>query len=613
MRKAVITMLFVLSTTLIHAQKPKESSKLEKLNLKPIEFVFDEQVGKIDKESRAVRVNWNESFKSEAREVSEIALSYLREKKDVYGLSNISDNVKVAKIIESPSGKYVYYQQYVNDIPVFATNFIVYVNKEDVVTYALNEFRNIAKYRDVTNKPSVNINDALKTANEYLNITGDVIDEPKTELVYFESIDKGLELAWKINVISMEPMGDWQIFINAIDKHIIHVENIARDIDVNAKIFNPNPITTAQTVYGSTSNYKDNNNATNASLDAELKTVVLSNIKYENGLYKLEGTYCKIEDIEAPYGHNLNPVITTLGGVTGFNYNRSQTEFEAIMCYYHVDVAGKRIAQLGYNISGLNALRTDPHGYNGADNSHYVSSGNYLAFGDGGVDDAEDADIIWHEYAHAIQNNFTPAGMSYSNATGTWSLQEGSSDYWAISYKRSISSYNWGLFSNWDGHNEFWDGRSANLNWVYPTDYVGYHDGGQIWSSALMKIWGDLGRDITDQLFLESHLIWGYSPSMRDAATAFMKADLNLYNGSHLCQIVSRFKEHGLTDIINFTTVNFINQTVTANKTIKNCAGNINVQNVKVQNGAKLILDAAGEVNIISDFDVDLGSEFEIK
>jgi hypothetical protein len=38
----------------------------------------------------------------------------------------------------------------------------------------------------------------------------------------------------------------------------------------------------------------------------------------------------------------------------------------------------------------------------------------------------------------------------------------------------------------------------------------------------------------------------------------------------------------------------------------------INVQNVKVQNGAKLILDTAGEVNIISDFEVELGSEFEI-
>lgn len=59
-------------------------------------------------------------------------------------------------------------------------------------------------------------------------------------------------------------------------------------------------------------------------------------------------------------------------------------------------------------------------------------------------------------------------------------------------------------------------------------------------------------------------------------------------------------------------TFNFINQIVTTNTTITGC-GDINVQNVKVQNGAKLILDAAGVVNIISDFEVVLGSEFEIK
>ena len=46
--------------------------------------------------------------------------------------------------------------------------------------------------------------------------------------------------------------------------------------------------------------------------------------------------------------------------------------------------------------------------------------------------------------------------------------------------------------------------------------------------------------------------------------------------------------------------------------TIIKSGRDINVQYVKVQNGAKLILDAPGEVNIISDFEVDLGSELEI-
>jgi hypothetical protein len=59
------------------------------------------------------------------------------------------------------------------------------------------------------------------------------------------------------------------------------------------------------------------------------------------------------------------------------------------------------------------------------------------------------------------------------------------------------------------------------------------------------------------------------------------------------------------------SSVYFTNQTVTTNTTVTSC-GDINVQNVTVTNGAKLTLNAAGEVNIISDFEVELGSEFEI-
>jgi hypothetical protein len=61
------------------------------------------------------------------------------------------------------------------------------------------------------------------------------------------------------------------------------------------------------------------------------------------------------------------------------------------------------------------------------------------------------------------------------------------------------------------------------------------------------------------------------------------------------------------------TPVNVIDQTITGAALTVNSCGDINVQTVTVSNGAKLTLDAAGEVNIISDFEVELGSELEIK
>jgi subtilisin family serine protease len=58
--------------------------------------------------------------------------------------------------------------------------------------------------------------------------------------------------------------------------------------------------------------------------------------------------------------------------------------------------------------------------------------------------------------------------------------------------------------------------------------------------------------------------------------------------------------------------VNFTNQTVTDDTTVVSC-GDINVQNVTVASGAKLTLNAAGETLIESDFEVQSGSELEIK
>ena len=59
------------------------------------------------------------------------------------------------------------------------------------------------------------------------------------------------------------------------------------------------------------------------------------------------------------------------------------------------------------------------------------------------------------------------------------------------------------------------------------------------------------------------------------------------------------------------TITNFTNQTVTANRTIADCV--INVQNVTVQNNAKLTLDAVNVTTINGPFEVKLGSQLEVK
>ena len=114
MKRTICLILVLLSITFVNAQKFEDSLRFEKLNLKPIESGTEKEV---------LRINRNEYFKSEAKGADTIALSYLQAKRNIYGLSSNLNDIKIAKIVETPSGKYVYCKQYVNEIPVFATNF----------------------------------------------------------------------------------------------------------------------------------------------------------------------------------------------------------------------------------------------------------------------------------------------------------------------------------------------------------------------------------------------------------------------------------------------------------------------------------------------------------
>ena len=58
-------------------------------------------------------------------------------------------------------------------------------------------------------------------------------------------------------------------------------------------------------------------------------------------------------------------------------------------------------------------------------------------------------------------------------------------------------------------------------------------------------------------------------------------------------------------------TTNFINQTVTTDTTVNGCS--VNIQNVNVQNNAKLTIESQNETIINDPFEVKIGSELELK
>ena len=320
----------------------------------------------------------------------------------------------------------------------------------------------------------------------------------------------------------------------SLNNHFTEVDTVAKGL-----IFFPNPLVSAETTYGGA--YMDNNDATSAELDAERDTVDLE-LSFDNGTFYLENNYVKIVDISPP---NVLPVESNS---PTFYYNRSENGFEDVNAFHHLTSYQHYLQQLGFTNLVNYKIDVDCHGLNGADNSlfNYGTNPPSIIFGEGGVDDAEDADVIIHEYTHAIMESASP-NTNFGIERGA--MDEAFGDYLAVSYSKTISDYQDSWVYRWDGHNEYWDGRVVVTQKMYPNDlqYHIYADA-PLWSAALMQIERNLGRDITTSIALESAYSYTANMEMWQAAELFLTTDDLLYNGVNKNTMCWVFKDRGMMD-----------------------------------------------------------------
>ncbi|NNE07592.1 MAG: T9SS type A sorting domain-containing protein, partial [Gemmatimonadetes bacterium] len=222
--------------------------------------------------------------------------------------------------------------------------------------------------------------------------------------------------------------------------------------------------------------------------------------------------------------------------------------------YYHIDISQRYLRSLGFTNVVDFSIRVDPHGLNGADNSHYVPSGPRLAFGDGCVDDAEEADVIVHEYGHAIQDDQSP---NWLNSGEMGALGEGFGDYWSEAYSDRMGfTFNRGKVFDWDagGLNNgspCWSGRRVDTAKTYPEDVSGsIHQTGEIWSGALWDLREAIGGEAADSVIIESHFFVEPSGSFgfEDAGLALIQADSALTNGRYEAAIRSVLIARGILE-----------------------------------------------------------------
>jgi len=482
-----------------------------------------------------------------------IVANYLRN--TIPALSNRVSPVslKVLSNIESQAGVHILFQQLYNNIPVYRAQVKVNLDKSGTI---ISVFDN--SFNTDPNLPNNFPDSAMAIA--YLK--GDAgnnsqlsqVSHLKIERNYFFTGDT-LIPALRVEV-STKGLKHYEFFLDpkggiAYQQDLNYYHHPGDSI-VTATVFLPDPLTTAGVLWGCPYcipgiYYPPNYVTTDtniACLDAQRITLNMK-VDYTNDTFSLKSPNVLITELSAPVVYP--PVFKSN---PNFNYKRADPGFNAVNAFYGISYQQQHVQNLGFKNLPPFQLLVDVHGNDYADNS-FFSFGvpESIIFGDGGVPDANDADVIFHEYGHAISYGAAPnTNSGFERQT----MDEGDGDYLASSYSRYVNPFYWWNVFSFDGHNIFWPGRLSRGGKIYPDSMVTQNNGANIytnadlWSSTLMDVWGDIGRDAADKDLFEMMYSFVVNMTMPQAAMAYIQADSTLYGGMHYNILANEFYNRGL-------------------------------------------------------------------
>ncbi|WP_406057318.1 M4 family metallopeptidase [Kribbella sp. NBC_00889] len=335
---------------------------------------------------------------------------------------------------------------------------------------------------------------------------------------------KDARVVWKVTSKSAE--GVSQSLVDAKSGTVVESKVISQNVDGHGSVFDPNPVVSEKN-----EKLTDQNDKNQDALFLAQKNVILRNL---DGSGKLNGTYVNIDEAKGGVAQNTN---------NNFVYQRANNKFEQVMAYYHVNQTQEYIHQLGFTEVNNESQDFSINTFAG-DNSFYSPDDDMITMGEGGVDDAEDAEVIWHEYGHAIQDDVVP-GFGSNVAAG--SIGEGFGDYWAVTMSEPVSKgFELPCVMDWDATSY----TSTEPHCLRRTDtgkttddIVGeVHDDGEIWSNALWDINRALGRTKANKVILEATFFYDPDTSFAAAAQDTVQAARLLYGKPAAQQVTDAFK-----------------------------------------------------------------------
>ncbi|MGH2925530.1 MAG: hypothetical protein ACRDK1_06090, partial [Solirubrobacterales bacterium] len=325
---------------------------------------------------------------------------------------------------------------------------------------------------------------------------------PQAKLVVDPS--DGGALVRRVVLASGKPQKDFEVLVDASSGAVLSQRNMLQYANGHAKLYTPNPVAENGGYQGlGRSPSADHNDANTQKLNQLRRKVTLHHLSSHS--HCLTGTY-----VEALVGGNQTSVCRHSRDWN--SVKRSDNRFEALMAYYHIDTIQSYIHRIGFRGKAnvhprrqtviADAFKDD--------NSFYSPATRLIKYGAGGVDDAEDGDVVTHEYGHSIQDAQV---RGFGTTLGANSLGEGFGDFMSAlntSITPRLPNYSASEYCifDWDGISGYGgpgvapcgrvaDGSDGINNLVQANASCGTdpHCYGEVWAHGLIDLMRSLHKD----------------------------------------------------------------------------------------------------------------------
>ena len=352
----------------------------------------------------------------------------------------------------------------------------------------------------------------------------------RTERLLVAAGDRLVDV-YRVGVTALADAVIATVDVSATDGSILSIDDPRLYEKGTATVFDPNPVVALK-----------NNKLREPGLDESGVDTDLDGPKLTKALSRLpllgfDPTLIAQGRLVGPWVDVQGPAPLGAPGESKFSFTRGDPRFETTMAYAHIDRLQRYFQDLGFKgKAGVNAEPQNVYTLPvlGFDNSFYSPGDDIMVMGAGGIDDGEDAEVIIHEYGHAVHDAQVP-GWGETSEGG--SMGEGWGDFLAGSYFAATSSRGFQdeCIADWDAVS-YSDAKPPCLRRTdskkrYPKDMEGeVHADGELWSAFLWELRSRLGSRPQEKtrnvlkLVLTSHEFLTPTAEFRDAVAALKTA-----------------------------------------------------------------------------------------